>query len=298
MNKTGIEYLTHTWNPLAMRCTKVSPACDNCWHLRTADRLKNNKKLNWRIRTAYAGEGDPVIVKSRLEEPSNRKKPSIIGVQFMGDLLHEKIDFHKGVDAVMAEMENAPWHTFIILTKRTERLFKYHKYLEYENTDGSNRLDTSNWEWPKHIWPGATIENQEQALKRLPYLLSIPSAVHLISVEPMLSELNLTHLDIDGARIKDPAPDMWFCQLNALTGKHDDMGRPCPDRPKLDWVIAGCESGGNRRPSKIEWFRNLRNQCVNVGVPFFLKQMEINGKVVSMPELDGKVWKQWPEIIK
>lgn len=39
MQKTPIEYLTHTWNPLAMRCTPVSEGCKNCWHLRMADRL-------------------------------------------------------------------------------------------------------------------------------------------------------------------------------------------------------------------------------------------------------------------
>ena len=39
MNKTGIEYLDFTWNPIAMRCTPVSEACANCWHLNVADRL-------------------------------------------------------------------------------------------------------------------------------------------------------------------------------------------------------------------------------------------------------------------
>lgn len=38
MNKTAIEYLTHTWNPIKMRYTPVSVGCANCWHLRMATR--------------------------------------------------------------------------------------------------------------------------------------------------------------------------------------------------------------------------------------------------------------------
>jgi len=66
----------------------------------------------------------------------------------------------------------------------------------------------------------------------------------------------------------------------------------------IDWVIAGCESGPKRRPAKIQWFRDLKNQCVDAGVPFFLKQTNgyINGKsqVVHSPILDGQKWEQRP----
>ena len=63
---------------------------------------------------------------------------------------------------------------------------------------------------------------------------------------------------------------------------------------QLHWVIAGGESGPKRRTSKIDWFRSLRDQCQGEGVPFFLKQMEINGRIIHMPELDGKVWDEKP----
>lgn len=86
MNRTDIEYLTHTWNPIAMRCTPVSEGCANCWHQRMADRLAGNRSFPLDVRRAYAGEGLPVLVKERLVKPLRRKKPSRIGVQFMGDL--------------------------------------------------------------------------------------------------------------------------------------------------------------------------------------------------------------------
>ncbi|MBN1625011.1 MAG: DUF5131 family protein [Deltaproteobacteria bacterium] len=280
MNKTGIEYLDYTWNPIAMRCKPVSEGCANCWHMRTADRLKNNKKLNWRTRLAYGGEGDPIIVKSRLEEPSHRKKPSIIGVQFMGDLFHESVDDHSLLRiwsqmCVCGSFPKSPKHTFLVLTKRPKRMedWVFAFFADENNTPRPV---------PSHIWIGVTVENQEQADKRIPVLLNIPAAVRFVSIEPMLSEIDLTRIE---SKRHDGCVSLWNVLRKNIS-------------PNIDWVIAGCESGGNRRPSKIEWFRNLRDQCTNAGVPFFLKQMEINGKVVSMPELDGEIWRQWPEALK
>lgn len=64
---------------------------------------------------------------------------------------------------------------------------------------------------------------------------------------------------------------------------------------KIEWADAGSESGPGRRPIKIKWIRDLRDQCIAAGVPFFLKQMEIGGKVVKMPKLDGRIMNQMPK---
>jgi protein gp37 len=57
-------------------------------------------------------------------------------------------------------------------------------------------------------------------------------------------------------------------------------------------VILGCESGSKRRPAPHNWFRYLRDQCAEAGVPYFLKQMgereDGTGRVVKEPYLDGK----------
>ena len=63
---------------------------------------------------------------------------------------------------------------------------------------------------------------------------------------------------------------------------------------RLDWVICGCESGSGRRPCDPAWIKGLRDQCVAVGIPFFLKQMEIGGEIIEMPKLNGRVWDQYP----
>lgn len=88
MQKTKIDYLTHTWNPIAMRCTPVSAGCDHCWHLRMANRLAGNPILNKR-KYNYAIKGGAAMVIKELEAPLRLRKPARIGVQFMGDLFHE-----------------------------------------------------------------------------------------------------------------------------------------------------------------------------------------------------------------
>jgi len=67
-----------------------------------------------------------------------------------------------------------------------------------------------------------------------------------------------------------------------------------PDTPVIDWVIAGGETGPGARPMHPDWVRSLRDQCQAAGVPFFLKQMHIGGKLVKMPELDGRRWDELP----
>jgi hypothetical protein len=64
----------------------------------------------------------------------------------------------------------------------------------------------------------------------------------------------------------------------------------------VDWVICGCESGPKARVMMDDWARDMRDQCVEQDVPFFLKQMMVGGKLVKEPELDGRQWLQFPEV--
>ena len=93
MQKTGIEYLDMTWNPLAMRCTPILEACENCWHIRMAKRHAANPHFTEDERAAYAGH-NIVLREKELEAPLRRRKPTRIGVQFMGDLFLEGVGFH------------------------------------------------------------------------------------------------------------------------------------------------------------------------------------------------------------
>ena len=125
-------------------------------------------------------------------------------------------------------------------------------------------------------------ESQPTADERIPILLDTPAAVRGVSLEPMLGAIRLPWVE----RAAPP----WMSQPQPV-GPRAAWIPP----PRLDWVIIGCESGPNRRPCDINLIRDVRDQCVAAGVPFYLKQMEIDGKLVKMPELDGKVWDQMPE---
>ena len=124
---------------------------------------------------------------------------------------------------------------------------------------------------------GVSVEDKKTADERIPILLQIPFVKHFVSVEPALGYVDLT-------------------KFSGITHEDEDRNKIVFHYmiDDLDWVVMGCESGPKRRPANIHWFRYLRDQCVNAGVPFFLKQMEVDGKVVKMPALDGKVWDQGP----
>jgi len=252
MNKTNIEYLDYTWNPVAMRCTPVSEGCTNCWHIKMCDRLANNPKIDKYERRSYQGIEINLKLKE-LEAPLKRKKPAVIGVQFMGDLFHEDVGLHE-IFQVCKVMREAKQHTFLLLTKRPGRMLE---------------LFGSGTPLP-NVWLGVTTENQQRADERIPILLQIPAAKHFISVEPMLG----------------PIDELYeYFQWK-----------------QLDGVFAGCETGPGRRSAKIQWFRDLKNQCVDNGIPFFLKRMfcvtgPANDRkigIVKMPELDGKIYDQMP----
>jgi protein gp37 len=251
-----IEWTEQTWNPF-VGCTKISPGCKNCYAEKRAYRLKRigqlkyehviNNEKKWTNKISLPTD-------KLLRQPERRMKPTMYFVCSMGDIFHEVI--HLGISQIRAfeVMASCPQHTFQILTKRPKHMksfFSKHP-----------RLLTPN------LWLGVTVEKAEY-LWRVQTLLSIPAKTHFVSIEPMLSRIEL----------QEHSRYLW-----------DNDGK-C-----LNWVIAGCESGKNRRPSQIGWFRHLRDQCVDAAVPFFLKQMDVGGKLVKMPPLDGRVWDQRPEI--
>lgn len=94
--------------------------------------------------------------------------------------------------------------------------------------------------WPPNIWLGTTVESQEWAKLRLPHLLKHQAAVRFLSCEPLLGEIDLTP---------------WVNRKN-----------------RIDWVIAGGESGPHSRPMKPSWARNLRDQCAENEISFHFKQ--------------------------
>jgi len=181
MNPTKIEYLTHTWNPLAMRCSIVSEGCHNCWHLRMCDRLAANPAISQEERVAYSDGGMPPVMTTRINEPLKLKKPARIGVQFMGDLFHPRIILPT-ILRIFDRMQQAPQHVFLVLTKRPERMLEFCKHYGIGDTE----------EWPVNVWAGVTVEKQGWSGKRIPALLQIPAAKRFVSIEPILGPVDMS----------------------------------------------------------------------------------------------------------
>lgn len=285
MNKTKIEYLDYSWNPLAMRCTPVSEGCANCWHIAIARRMANNPKIAPELREAYSGDFPPVLIESRLNDPERLRKPSIIGVQFMGDLFHASVTFST-VELIMKTVLHCQHHTFVFLTKRPQRMAKYFRW-------AAQNSSLVGFQPPSNAMLGVTVENEPNAW-RIQELLQIPAAHGklFVSYEPALGPLELGFLCKECGAYYDYS-ELRYSEGDCLT--EDCRGGYDQQFSEPGLVIAGCESGPKHRPANTDWFRSVRDQCQEAGVPFFLKQMEIGGKVVSMPELDGRAWKEWPK---
>ena len=235
-------------------CSKISQGCKNCYAERMAKRLAG--------RNGYPAAPDQFKVTlhpEKLEDPLHWKKPSMVFVDSMSDLFHKDVP-DEFIYRVFKAMSRAPWHIFQVLTKRAERMAQIVPKIRSMLPD---RLE--------HIWLGVSIEDQPTADLREPFLLKTPAAVRFISYEPALRYVNLR---------------LWnsIYQNGEQTYKAD----------LLHWVIMGCESGPGARPMEEEWARGMREQCRAAGVSFFYKQAMIDGKLVKLPLLDGKQWKEFP----
>lgn len=286
MNRTKIEYLTHTWNPIAMRCTPVSEGCEHCWHLAMCKRHAGNPSIGGLDILEAKRGGPPVLMETELIAPLHKRKPARIGVQFMGDLFHRKVSRRMLAEImdVMASWripkENYPaeeWnHTFIVLTKRPERVI--HALDAAAEYAGDHFTGDSPWNvWlegmgsflPESVWLGVTAENQARADERIPVLLEIPAAVRFVSIEPMLGSIETL--------------SFYLSQPNAVTEEYRAF-------KGIDWVIVGGESGPGARPMTPDWARDVRDQCQAAGVPFYMKQMS-----AREPIPDDLMIRQFPQ---
>lgn len=168
-----IEWTEATWNPVT-GCTPISIGCDNCYAKRMSKRLKAMGNSN------YTNGFDVTLHEKMLDRPLSWKKPRLIFVNSMSDLFHEKVPF-EFIEAVFGTMKKASWHTFQVLTKRSERLANVVPHLK----------------WPSNVWMGVTVESQEH-VSRIEHLRATPSAIRFLSLEPLLSpleNLNLKNID-------------------------------------------------------------------------------------------------------
>ncbi|KLU61857.1 phage protein Gp37/Gp68 [Peptococcaceae bacterium CEB3] len=317
--KSKIEWTDNTWNPVS-GCTKVSDGCRHCYAERMAKRLAG--------RCGYPAH-DPFSVTlhpDKLYAPLHWRKPRRVFVNSMSDLFHDDVpdyflDEVFGTILACKVFKNEPDHIFQILTKRPERMRRYFtssspsdllqrwaqtmKWVAMvEDPDvlfselvfsetchdwDSNGRNSSGSEYKPwgytnklfplpNVWFGVSVENQTTADERIPLLLQTPAAVRFISAEPLLEPVSLRWLAAWDGKASNPQ--------SSMTNEYDGLR-------KLDWVIAGAETGHNARPMHPDWVRGLRDQCQEAGVPFFFKHW---GKKEAGRLLDGRTWDDMPPI--
>lgn len=168
-----IEWTETTWNPVT-GCTKISTGCQNCYAYTLAKRLKAMSNPR------YINGFDVTLHYDLLDKPLSWKSPKKIFVNSMSDLFHEDISI-EFIEKVFATMNKASWHTFQVLTKRSENLKKLSPSLK----------------WSENIWMGVTVESFLEKY-RIDDLKETDAKIKFLSLEPLLSSLgdiNLNGID-------------------------------------------------------------------------------------------------------
>lgn len=272
MGKSRIEWLARpgtiptSWNPVT-GCSPISPGCKNCYAERMSKRLAGRAGY-----PAAPHNFDVTLHPDKLEEPLRWRKPRTVFVCSMSDLFHEALPVGD-IEPIFRVIQATPQHTYFILTKRPERMDVAWGSLLFHHNGGYPHNPLPN------VLLSVTIENQEMADKRIPVLLQIPAAVRFISVEPMLGPVNIP-------------PSLWTHKEWESVGQDPDIaGARLVLSKGIDWVICGAETGPGKRPMKLEWARDLRDQCRDAGIPFFFKRDgDGNGT------LCGQEYHEWPEV--
>jgi len=286
-DKTKIQWTDATWNFIT-GCSKVSQGCKNCYALRDWPRLAANPKTVYFDREFT----DVAFHPERLEQPLRWAKPRRIFVNSMSDLFHDKVHGLTLVKAfaVMGLCDvMSKGHIFQILTKRPERAARVLNNEDFltcvtiemkQIHPGLPGENAAPW-WPlRNVWLGVSVEDQETADQRIPWLLATPDAVRWVSYEPALAQVDFSkHF------------------------KRTHPGATPKDTPGLDWVVVGGESGPKARPCVIGWVRDTVRQCKAASVPVFVKQLGAKptnreGLPHYMMDRKGGDMTEWPRDLR
>lgn len=250
---TKIEWCDFTFNGW-LGCTKVSDGCTNCY----AERFGKRFGIAWgagqpRKRTSAANWREPIKWNAQAEREGRRYR---VFCASLADVFDNEVpaEWRDDLFTLISDTPNLDWQ---LLTKRI---------------GNAHRMLASWFEGVPAIWLGATICNQEEADRDIPKLLSTPAAVRFLSIEPMLSPIDLRR-HIGGSSDVDDDEGGPHCDRCGCLYEDDDHECPEGFGPRPDWVIVGGESGPQARPTNIEWIRSIVQQCKAAGVPVFVKQI-------------------------
>lgn len=239
---SAIEWTDHTFNPW-IGCTKVSAGCANCYAEAMMD--KRLGRVQWgvngtRERTSAANWRQPIKWDREAAEAGARRR---VFCASLADVFEDRPELVAWRADLFALIVTTPHLDWLLLTKRPE------------NVIDMALGQAPNAKIPDNVWLGVSVENQEQADRRIPLLLLIPARVRFLSMEPMLGPVDLVE-----------AGALW------TSVQDNSIVKTTPAWRLINWVIVGGESGHNARPMHPDWSRSIRDQCQAAGVPFFFKR--------------------------
>lgn len=309
--KSKIEWTYATFNPW-VGCTKVAEGCTHCY---AAAFAKRTGKAKWgpggtRVKTSESYWQQPLKWNREAQKAGERRRVFSASLADVFEDWTGDIHDHRGqrlwtprcgsgfiaetpqgdfagcrpatLDDVRADLfkliDATPHLDWQLLTKRPENIrrmwpaVREHYMPAYVSNGEIVGPDCESELYRPNCWIGTSIANQEDADRNIPLLLACRdlAPVLFVSAEPLIGPVDLCHIQHDGT-----------VEIDALNGTHG-VHRPHGGKSaKIDWCICGCESGHKRRPMQTEWAESLARQCADSGVAFFMKQLEVNGKVTG-----------------
>lgn len=295
---TKIEWADHTFNPW-IGCTKVSPACDNCYAEADFDKRRHvvqwgagqprkltsdsnwAQPLRWNANAQHFAEctgcgrrGDRRTWEADIRRthpqahtccPDRKLVPARPRVfcASLADVFDNEVpqQWRQHLMSLIARTPNLDW---LLLTKRIGNATRM--LSDASMHDAMLLTADDHYRPPENLWIGATICNQAEADRDIRKLLAVPAARRFLSMEPLLGPIDLTNV---------PMPESGHGHHEfspIITGNALSRPPAYPRLPAVDWIIVGGESGPNARPMHPDWARSLRNQCQDASVPFLFKQ--------------------------
>lgn len=252
---------------IVLGCKTRSTGCLHCFAPR------------WVNRQAHYPGRDGIVVKNaegalewtgkiltfpeRITALLHMRKPRMVFVTALGELFDPQVDEDFLVQ-LWETMAATPQHIYVILTKLPKRMHDIVlRMVELPRADGEGKIGVL-----PNVWLGVSIENQEQANIRVPWLMRTPAAIRAVSCEPLLSPMSLTRIP----RPSTQQPELVWDVLGKRQGVPGQWQSPLSHG--VDWVIIGGESASRAkaRPMHPAWARALAREATEAGVATFFKQ--------------------------
>ncbi|MEM9251248.1 MAG: phage Gp37/Gp68 family protein [Planctomycetota bacterium] len=235
-------------------CTKVSSGCANCYAERMAKRLVAIAKSN---EAQGRAEGRLANYRGVVDRRGRWNGSIYLDEAAVNDPLSWRLPRIVFVNSMSDLFHPEVPLSFMRRVFDVMNQTPQHTYQVLTKRPERAAEVAAKLSWSSNIWFGTSVENQA-VVDRVRQLQRVPAHVRFLSVEPLLG--------------------------------------PIPRLPltKIHWVIVGGESGPGARPMEAAWVAQIRDRCIERGVPFFFKQWGGVNKKATGRRLDGRTWDQMP----